>query len=137
MATAIKGGGQVPKVSKENATKGGDHGVVVDRAEELDGYTVNFVTFRQDIDHGPFLKGLPDDRCQCPHWGYVIKGKVTYHYGDHSETIEAGEAYFAPPGHTPELHAGTELVEFSPSHELERTLEVVMGNVEAMQGASS
>ena len=68
-----------------------------------------------------------------PHWGYVIKGKLTYHYGDRSETIEAGEAYFAPPGHTPELHAGTEVIEFSPSHELERTMEVVTRNVEAMQ----
>jgi hypothetical protein len=49
---------------------------------------------------------------------------------------EGGEAYFAPPGHTPELHAGTELVEFSPSAELERTLEVVMRNVAAMQASS-
>jgi hypothetical protein len=53
-----------------------------------------------------------------------------------AETIEAGEAYFAPPGHTPDLHAGTELVEFSPTAELERTLEVVMRNVEAMQAST-
>ena len=34
------------KASKDSATQGGDHGPVVDRSEELDGYTVNFLTFR-------------------------------------------------------------------------------------------
>ena len=33
----------MPKVSKQSATKGGDFGPVTDRAEELEGYTVNFV----------------------------------------------------------------------------------------------
>jgi len=134
MATAIKGGGQVPKVSKENATKGGDHGVVVDRAEDLDGYTVNFVTFRQDIDHGPFLKGLPDDQCQCPHWGYVIKGKVTFQFGDRQEVFQAGDAFYAPPGHVP-VHnePGTEYLQFSPADELRKTNEVIMKNMQAMQ----
>ena len=134
MATAIKGGGQVPKVSKENATKGGDHGVVVDRAEDLDGYTVNFVTFRQDIDHGPFLKGLPDDQCQCPHWGYVIKGKVTFQFGDRQEVFQAGDAFYAPPGHVP-VHnePGTEYLQFSPADELRKTNEVIMQNMQAMQ----
>lgn len=26
------------------------------------------------------FKGLPDDRCQCRHWGVVIKGQVTFRY---------------------------------------------------------
>lgn len=79
----------------------------------------------------PLFKGLPDDRCQCPHWGYVIKGKLTYVSADGEETIEAGEAYYAPPGHVPKLYAGTEVVEFSPSDELGQTMEVVMKNVKA------
>src|SRR6476646_8597462 len=66
------------KVSKESATQGGDYGPVEDHSEEVDGYTVGFTTFRQDFDTTPLLKGLPDDRCQCPHWGYVIKGRITF-----------------------------------------------------------
>jgi hypothetical protein len=31
---------------------------------------VDFLTFREDFDATPLLKGLPDDQCQCPHWGY-------------------------------------------------------------------
>jgi hypothetical protein len=41
------------------------------------------------------------------------------------------------PGHTPVLFAGTELVEFSPSEELGRTMQVVTKNMEEMQASSS
>jgi hypothetical protein len=123
----------MPRVSKQTASTTETAPGYEGHFEDLGGYTAVFESYSEDADMAPLFKGLPDDRCQCPHWGYVVKGKVTYHDGERSETIEAGEAYFAPPGHTPELHAGTELVEFSPSAELKRTLEIVMRNVEAMQ----
>ena len=104
----------MPKVSKESATQGGDYGPVEDRSDELDGYTVGFTTFREDFDTTPLLKGLPEDRCQCAHWGYVIKGKVSFKTADGEETFETGDAYYVAPGHTPVLYAGTEIVEFSP-----------------------
>jgi hypothetical protein len=98
---------------------------------ELDDYTVGFETYTDDSDPSSLFKGLPDDRCQCPHWGFVFKGKVTFRYADGSEeTIGAGEAYYAPPGHLPFLHADTELVEFSPTAELQQTLEVINKNME-------
>jgi hypothetical protein len=87
---------------------------------------------RRAADLGPFFKGLPDDRCQCPHWGYVIKGKLVYHYPSGDDVITTGEGYFAKPGHLPEIFAGTEVVEFSPTAELAKTLEVVTKNMEAM-----
>jgi hypothetical protein len=58
-----------------------------------------------------------------------VAGKVKYSYGDREETFEAGDA--APPGHTPTIYAGTELIEFSPTDELQRTIEVVTKNMEA------
>src|SRR6266705_2971159 len=108
----------MPKVSKGSASQVEDHGPVEDRQEDLDGYTVNFVSFRQDIDGSPLLKGLPDDRCQCPHWGYVLKGTVTYRFADHDEVFEAGDAFYLPPGHVPSAAAGSELIQFSPTEEL-------------------
>ena len=124
----------MPKVSKDSATRGGDHGPVVERADELGNYTVNFVTFREDIDHAPLLRGLPDDRCQCPHWGYVLKGKMTFRFGDREEIYEAGDAFYAPPGHIPaHTEPGSELVQFSPAEELKQTEEAIMRNMQAMQ----
>ena len=99
---------------------------------DLGGYTVGYETYTADADLAPLFKGLPDDHCQCPHWGVVLKGKLTYRYADGTEeTIGEGEAYYAPAGHLPFLHAGTEVVEFSPTDDLQKTLEVVNKNMES------
>jgi hypothetical protein len=86
-----------------------------DRHEDLDGYTVNFVSFRQDVDSTEMLKGLPDDSCQCPHWGYVFKGRLTFHFADHTEVFEPGDAFYLPSGHVMLADAGSEYLQFSPS----------------------
>ena len=126
----------MPKVSREGASSSEEAPGYEGRFEDLGGYTVAFERYSEDADMAPLFVGLADDRCQCPHWGVVLKGRLTYRYANGEETIEAGEAYFAPPGHTPLLHAGTEVVEFSPTAELERTMEVVMRNAAAAQAGS-
>lgn len=96
---------------------------------ELHDYTVGFETYTVDADLGELFKGLPDDRCQCPHWGVVLKGKLKYTGDDGEMIIEAGEAYYVPPGHLPYLYAGTEVIEFSPTKELRETLAVIEKNM--------
>jgi hypothetical protein len=123
----------VPKASKQTVSQVEDIGVLESRSEELGGYTVEFTTFREDADATPFFKGLPDDRCQSPHWGYVLRGTLTFSYADREETYEAGDAYYGPPGHIPRVAAGTEIVEFSPTEEYRRTLEVLARNFAAFQ----
>ena len=62
----------------------------------------------------------------------MLRGKVKFTFADGREEIdETGEAYHAPPGHTPTLYAGTEIVEFSPTEPLQQTIEVVTRNMEA------
>ena len=56
--------------------------------------------------------------------------------GDHEEVFEGGDAYYVGPGHTPVLYAGTEVVEFSPTEELGRTMEVVTKNMEEASASS-
>ena len=89
--------------------------------------------FREDADATPLFKGLPDDRCQSPHWGYVVAGKVTFRYAEREEVYEGGDAYYAPPGHIPVVTAGTEVIEFSPTAEYGRTMEVLSRNLAAAQ----
>ena len=57
---------------------------------------------RESHDLAPMLKGLPGGNCSCPHWGYVLKGRIIVRYDDHEEVFEAGDAFYMPPGHTPE-----------------------------------
>ena len=125
----------MPKVSKQSAPHAEDMGVMVGHYGQLDGYTVGFETFREDADGTPLFSGLPDDRCQSPHWGYVISGQVTFKFADRDEVYEAGDAYYAPPGHVPVVSAGTEIVEFSPTGEYERTMAVVAQNLTQLQTA--
>ena len=104
--------------------------------EDLGGYTVGFETYTAADDPAPLFAGLPDNARQCPHWGVVLEGKLVYRYTDGTEdTIDAGEAYYARPGHTPVFFADTRIVEFSPTKELEQTMEVVLRNLAAMQEA--
>jgi len=123
----------MPKISPDSAELE-DVGVLVDRSGELDGYSVDFLMFREDLDATPMLKGLPNDQCQCPHWGYVIKGRLTYRIGDREEVFEAGDAFYLSPGHLP-VHnePGSEFVQFSPTKELRETQAVMRQNMQAMQ----
>ncbi len=122
----------MPRVSKHGASERLTMEGFEGRYEKLPGgYTVGFETYTTDADAAPLFQGLPDDSCQCPHWGYVLSGRVDFKFADREETYEAGDAYFAPPGHTPVFFAGTEIVEFSPSDGLDETVGVILGNLRA------
>jgi hypothetical protein len=126
----------MPGVSKESAANVDDFGIAEDRNDEIGGYTVNFTSIRQEMDLAPLLKGLPDDRCQSPHWGYVFKGKLTWRFADHEEVYQAGDAFYVPPGHAPVAEAGSEFVQFSPTDQLRVSEAVMAENMQHMQGAA-
>ena len=122
----------MPKVSKQEASETlAMEGFEGSYEKLAGGYTVGFETYTADSDAAPLFQGLPNDRCQCPHWGYVLSGRVDFKFADREETYEAGDAYVAPPGHTPVFFAGTEIIEFSPSDGLDETVGVVLGNLRA------
>lgn len=84
----------------------------------------------------PLLKGLPGDRCQCPHWGFLFKGTIMVRYADHEETIHAGQAFYMAPGHVPEALENCELVQFSPSAPMREVISVMRRNAQAMDPTS-
>src|SRR3954451_12131923 len=121
------------KISKDSAEHS-DHGPVEEWSEDADGYNVSFLSFKVDIDSTPMLKGLPDDRCPCPHWGYVFKGRVTFTFGDREEVHEAGDAFYVPGGHLQRADAGTEYLQFSPAEVLRTVSDAMAKNMRQMQG---
>jgi len=124
----------MPKASKTSAPQHVELEGYEGHLAELDGYTVAFEAYSVDADMTPVFVGLPDDQCQCSHWGYVITGKVAFKTDAGIEEFEAGDAYFVGPGHIPVLSAGTEVVEFSPTDALQQTLAVVERNMAATAG---
>ena len=121
----------MPAASKTTAARTASGPGYEGHFDELGQYTVAFEEFFDGGDMAPLFRGLPDDRCQTPHWGVVLRGRLTFSYADGEEVIEAGEAYYAPAGHTPAAEPGTETIEFSPTTELHKTMAVVMKNAQA------
>ena len=125
----------MPGVSKRNAVQHRDYGPIEDWSSHVDGYTINFTTFKADIDSTPMLKGLPDDQCSCAHWGYVLKGRVVFTLADREEIHEAGDAFYVPAGHLQRADAGTEYVQFSPADQLRIVSAAIVSNMAKMRQA--
>ena len=121
----------MPKLSASAAPQVKDFGLGVDRSGDLDGYTVSFVSIRQGHSLAGLLMGLPGDACPCPHWGYLLAGKITVRYADHEEIFEPGDAFFMAPGHVPEAASGSEFIQFSPAADLARVEAVMAANMAA------
>ena len=88
------------------------------RGAEAGELTVALVRLAKGHDARPLFRGLPDDLCQCPHWGYVIRGVLRVWTAEGSELCTAGHAFYWPPGHAPEALEDSEFLEISPTDEL-------------------
>ena len=87
------------------------------RSAEAGGMTVTFYRLPAGADARPLLQGLPGGSCHCPHWGYVISGKLRIHTADGPHDVQAGQAFHVEPGHAPETVEDTEMFEVSPTPE--------------------
>jgi len=121
----------MPKVSKATASSHQPIPGMLDAySHELDGWTVSMETHPIDLDAAFLFKGAPNDQCQAPHMGYVLKGKYGMRTADGVEEVyEAGDAFFVGPGHTPITFAGCEIVYFTRTEEANRELPVAAANM--------
>ncbi len=70
------------------------------------------------VDFAGLLKGLENDLCQSPHWGFLIEGEIVVTYTDGSEeTVKGGDLFYWPPGHTIRSNVDAEIILFSPQAE--------------------
>ena len=106
------------------------------RLTEWGGMIVSYESFPKGVDAAPLFKGLPDDMCQSPHWGYVIKGQVRVRRADGDDVMRTGDVYYIEPGHVPVFEEDTEVLEFSPKTEYQKTIDVVARNMAAPQATN-
>jgi hypothetical protein len=104
------------------------------RAREFGDMTITFSRLPRSTDLHSILRGLPDDRCPCPHWGYVISGRLRLHTATGEHDVEEGQAFYVEAGHAKEALEDTELFEVSPtvlaralSDHLQQRLAVTLG----------
>ena len=89
-------------------------------------------TLSAGVDTTPLFQGLEENLCQCPHWGFVLRGQLTTTDArGFKETVNANDLFYWPPGHNVMVDADAEIVMFSPqrehSHVIEHMIETVNG----------
>jgi hypothetical protein len=77
----------------------------------------------QGVRTDELFAGLPDDRCQCAHWGFIVSGTMRVHSADGSADYHAGEPYYWPPGHNLEAVTEAEYLEISDVADYEMLME--------------
>ena len=112
------------KINKENipVTMEGP-GTKMRAQSGLGGMTVGYNTLPKGTDFTPLLKGLANDSCHCPHWGYILEGSMRVIYDDGSEDLtQAGDVFYWEPGHTAIVEEDVVLIDFSPEKELNEVM---------------
>ncbi len=102
-------------------------GVEVRKREIGGDMTVAFVHLPAGTDLGPALAGLPGDLCPCPHWGYMLSGRMKMRTKDGADVYEAGQAFYRSPGHAPRALEDTDYVDFSPTREFDALIAHITG----------
>jgi len=99
-------------------------GTIMRAKSGLGGMTVGYNQLPKGTDFTPLLKGLANDSCHCPHWGYIFKGAIRIIYNDGSEDLtKAGDIFYWEPGHTAIVEEDVLLMDFSPEKELNEVME--------------
>jgi hypothetical protein len=95
------------------------------------GMSAGFVRLPAGADLRPATVGLPHDLCPCPHWGYVISGRVRMHTRNGAQDYTDGQAFYWAPGHAPEAIEDSEYVDFSPTDEFQHVLDHITAGAPA------
>ena len=127
---------EVPEVTHVNLDDF-PKGVVLPMIDGWGGLAVDINRAPAGTDFSPLLEGLENDKCQVPHWGYIIEGAVRIIYEDGKEEVFAeGEAFFMKPGHTAIVEKDLFLVSFSPEHGMHDLADHLDEKVAMMQKGS-
>ena len=101
-------------------------GTVMRKLEGFGNMDAIYHELPEGTDFTPLLKGLPNDSCHCPHWGYVLEGAMKVIYDDgKEEVITEGDVYYLPAGHTAIVQEDIKLVDFNPAHEFKEVMDHV------------
>jgi hypothetical protein len=93
-----------------------------------------YFTLSAGVDTTALFQGLDGDRCQCPHWGFVLRGRITTTDANGvQETVNANDLFYWPPGHNVKVDSDAELVMFSPQHEHSQVINHMIEKVKASQ----
>lgn len=103
---------------------------VVSKSSSISG---EYFTLSAGVDTTPLFQGLEGNLCQCPHWGFVIRGQLTTTDAiGAQETVKTNDLFYWPPGHNVKVDADAEIVMFSPQHEHSQVINHMIEKVKGL-----
>ena len=85
------------------------------------------------VDTTPLFQGLEGNLCQCPHWGFVLKGALTtIDAAGRQETVRTNDLFYWPNGHNVKVSEDAELIMFSPQREHTEVIDHIGEKVKGM-----
>lgn len=91
-----------------------------------------YFTLSAGVDTTPLFQGLEGNVCHCPHWGFVLSGRLTTtDAAGAQETVQANDLFYWPPGHNVKVEEDAEIVMFSPQHEHSEVIDHMIEKVKA------
>jgi len=77
-----------------------------------------YFTLAAGVDTTPLFQGLDGNQCQCPHWGFVLSGRLTTTDANGTEeTVDGNDLFYWPSGHNVRVDEDAEIIMFSPQDE--------------------
>ena len=99
-------------------------------ASGFDMISGEYFTLSEGVDTVPLFEGLEDDLCQCPHWGFVLRGRITTTDAmGAQETVTSNDLFYWPPGHNVRVDADADIVMFSPQHQHSQVIDHMIKKV--------
>jgi hypothetical protein len=87
-------------------------------ASGYDKISGEYFSLAAGVDTTPLFEGLEGNLCQCPHWGFVLRGQITTTDATgKQETVKTNDLFYWPPGHNVRVDADADIVMFSPERE--------------------
>lgn len=96
----------------------------------FDKISGEYFTLAEGVDTTALFSGLEGDQCQCPHWGFVLKGRLTTTDAQgNKETVAQDDLFYWPPGHNVKVEQDAEIVMFSPQVEHTHVIDHMIAKV--------
>lgn len=96
----------------------------------FDKISGEYFTLAAGVDTTALFVGLEGNQCQCPHWGFVLRGQITTTDADGTnETVTANDLFYWPPGHNVKVEIDAEIIMFSPQHEHSVVIDHMLAQV--------
>ena len=93
-----------------------------------------YFTLAAGVDTTQLFEGLEGNLCQSPHWGFVLRGRITTTDAKGAqETVNANDLFYWPPGHNVKVEQDAEIIMFSPEREHKLVVNHMIDKVKQSQ----